>query len=55
MAVYHIDGFRYDCVPDYWDRRLGVGYASLVTGVLTRQGETAQDETYWTRFDAGHG
>ena len=30
MEVYHIDGFRYDCVPNYWDGPLGVGYASLV-------------------------
>ena len=30
LDVYHIDGFRYDCVPNYWDGPLGVGYASLV-------------------------
>ena len=30
LEVYHIDGFRYDCVPNYWDGPLGVGYASLV-------------------------
>ena len=23
MEVYHIDGFRYDCVPNYWDGPLG--------------------------------
>jgi maltooligosyltrehalose trehalohydrolase len=26
----HIDGFRYDCVPNYWDGPTGVGYANLV-------------------------
>ena len=30
LEVYHVDGFRYDCVPNYWDGPLGVGYASLV-------------------------
>ena len=30
LDVYHVDGFRYDCVPNYWDGPLGVGYASLV-------------------------
>lgn len=26
----HVDGFRYDCVPNYWDGPTGVGYANLV-------------------------
>src|ERR1700704_5229744 len=30
LEVYHVDGFRYDCVPNYWDGPLGVGYASIV-------------------------
>lgn len=30
LETYHIDGFRYDCVPNYWDGALGVGYANLV-------------------------
>jgi 1,4-alpha-glucan branching enzyme len=30
LEVYHVDGFRYDCVPNYWDGALGVGYAKLV-------------------------
>ncbi|SEL44598.1 alpha-amylase family glycosyl hydrolase [Nitrosovibrio tenuis] len=30
LNTYHIDGFRYDCVPNYWDGALGVGYANLV-------------------------
>lgn len=30
LNTYHIDGFRYDCVPNYWDGPLGVGYANLV-------------------------
>jgi 1,4-alpha-glucan branching enzyme len=27
---FHIDGFRYDYVPGYWDGPTGVGYAALV-------------------------
>jgi maltooligosyltrehalose trehalohydrolase len=30
LETYHVDGFRYDCVPEYWDGALGVGYANLV-------------------------
>jgi maltooligosyltrehalose trehalohydrolase len=29
LDCYHIDGFRYDCVPNYWDGPEGQGYASL--------------------------
>jgi len=27
---FHVDGFRYDCVPNYWDGPTGQGYANLV-------------------------
>lgn len=30
LETYHIDGFRYDCVPNYWDGAMGDGYANLV-------------------------
>jgi 1,4-alpha-glucan branching enzyme len=54
LEVYHVDGFRYDCVPNYWDGPLGIGYASLVYDtyqlVKTR---IANAEPYWNRFDAG--
>lgn len=56
LEVYHVDGFRYDCVPNYWDGALGVGYASLVyeTYQLTKT-KIAQNQPYWSRFDAGAG
>ena len=56
LNTYHIDGFRYDCVPNYWDGPLGVGYASLVyeTYQLAKT-KVAQSEPYWKRFDAGSG
>src|SRR5262249_2308341 len=56
LEVYHIDGFRYDCVPNFWDGPLGVGYASLVyeTYRLTKN-KIAQNQPFWSRFDAGTG
>ena len=56
LEVYHVDGFRYDCVPNYWDGPLGVGYASLVyeTYQLTKT-KIAQNQPFWNRFDAGGG
>jgi len=56
LDVYHVDGFRYDCVPNYWDGPMGVGYASLVyeTHQLTKA-NIAAGRPYWSRFDAGDG
>jgi 1,4-alpha-glucan branching enzyme len=54
LDVYHVDGFRYDCVPNYWDGPLGVGYASLVyeTYQITKS-KIAERQAYWARFDTG--
>ncbi len=50
LDCYHVDGFRYDCVPNYWDGPLGHGYANLTYQtygtVKARQGETG----HWQRF-----
>jgi maltooligosyltrehalose trehalohydrolase len=56
LEVYHVDGFRYDCVPNYWDGPLGVGYASLVyeTYQLTKA-KLAGPPSHWSRFDGGAG
>jgi 1,4-alpha-glucan branching enzyme len=56
LEVYHVDGFRYDCVPNYWDGPLGAGYANLVyqTHQLTKA-KIAAGDAYWSRFDAGPG
>lgn len=47
---YHADGFRYDCVPNYWDGPAGQGYAYLVYGtyqaVKSKQGVAG----HWQRF-----
>ncbi len=56
LEVYHVDGFRYDCVPNWWDGPLGVGYASHVYEIyrLART-RIAEGRAYWGRFDAGAG
>jgi 1,4-alpha-glucan branching enzyme len=56
LEVYHVDGFRYDCVPNWWDGPAGVGYASLVyeTYQLAKT-RIAQGDVAWRRFDAGPG
>ena len=54
LDVYHVDGVRYDCVPNFWDGPTGVGYSSLVydTYQLTKT-KIAQNAQFWTRFDGG--
>jgi 1,4-alpha-glucan branching enzyme len=56
LDVYHVDGFRYDCVPNYWDGPAGVGYASLVyeTYQVTKS-NIASGRPYWSRFADGSG
>jgi 1,4-alpha-glucan branching enzyme len=49
--ILHVDGFRYDYVPGFWDGPIGVGYANLVF----RTYEMAQDFAQFPRFDAGDG
>jgi len=56
LEVYHVDGFRYDCVPNYWDGPVGVGYASLVyeTYQLAKH-QVASGQPYWNRFASESG
>jgi maltooligosyltrehalose trehalohydrolase len=52
LTEFHVDGFRYDCVPNFWDGPLGVGYAKLTFDTYsTVQKAIAAGEM--TRFDAG--
>jgi maltooligosyltrehalose trehalohydrolase len=55
LDCYHVDGFRYDCVPNYWDGPTGDGYAALVyeTHRLVRAREA--DGGHWKRFFADGG
>ena len=56
LEVYHVDGLRYDCVPNYWDGPLGVGYAALVYDTYQlAKAKIAGAQPYWSRFDAGSG
>jgi 1,4-alpha-glucan branching enzyme len=56
LDVFHVDGLRYDCVPNYWDGPVGNGYANLVyrTRELTRS-RVAAGTPYWTRFGDPNG
>ena len=56
LETYHVDGFRYDCVPNYWDGASGNGYANLVyeTYQLAKQ-NISGGKPYWNRFDGGAG
>ncbi|HEU4855127.1 MAG TPA: alpha-amylase family glycosyl hydrolase [Nitrosospira sp.] len=48
LNTYRIDGFRYDCVPNYWDGPMGVGYANLVFNTY----EYVKNGANLTRFHA---
>jgi maltooligosyltrehalose trehalohydrolase len=52
LETFHVDGFRYDCVPNYWDGPEGVGYANLAysTWQLVKSRLAAGDPDY-RRFD----
>lgn len=52
LKTYHIDGFRYDCVPNYWDGATGMGYAALVYETYESV-RSSIDE--FMRFDAPDG
>ncbi|WP_348304146.1 alpha-amylase family glycosyl hydrolase [Methanothrix sp.] len=43
-SAHHVDGFRYDCVPNYWDGPTGLGYANLV--YQTYSSSTWQNQTF---------
>ena len=48
----HVDGYRYDCVPNYWDGPTGVGYSNLV--YETYKFVNAQAGAgHWQRFSDG--
>jgi 1,4-alpha-glucan branching enzyme len=52
LSTYHVDGFRYDCVPNYWDGATGVGYANLVHGTW-REVQARAGDADWQRFFNG--
>jgi len=50
LECYHTDGFRYDCVPNYWNGPLGQGYANLVYNTYQMVKSKAGIGSHWQRF-----
>jgi 1,4-alpha-glucan branching enzyme len=50
LETYHVDGFRYDCVPNYWDGSMGQGYAALVYETYQTVKAKQVEGGYWQRF-----
>lgn len=56
LDTYHIDGFRYDCVPNYWDGAVGDGYANLVYHTWSQvHARATARQGYWRRFEGPGG
>jgi len=50
LDCYHVDGFRYDCVPNYWDGAVGQGYANLTYSTYQTIKKHEGEPSYWKRF-----
>jgi len=50
LDCYHVDGFRYDCVPNYWDGALGQGYANLTYQTYQEIKGKKNNPGYFQRF-----
>ncbi len=55
LDTFHIDGFRYDDVPEYWDGPTGTGYANLVFSTYQYVTSQAPTTDHFQRFFAGDG
>jgi 1,4-alpha-glucan branching enzyme len=55
LSEFHVDGFRYDCVPCYWDGVVGKGYANLVYQTHELVESKRADGGPWQRFFDGDG
>lgn len=54
LDCYHADGFRYDCVPNYYDGSVGAGYSNLVYSTYQSvKNKIRQNKGYWQRFSNG--
>ena len=53
LDCYHLDGFRYDCVPNYYDGPRGDGYAALVYETYQLVKSKAGEASHWQRFFQG--
>jgi 1,4-alpha-glucan branching enzyme len=52
LDKYHIDGVRYDCVPNYYDGPMDAGYSNLVFNTYKTVKKT-NGNGYWQRFFNG--
>lgn len=53
LDTFHVDGFRFDDVPEYWDGPTGVGYANLVYSTYQYvKGKAGATDHYQRFFDA---
>lgn len=50
LNTYHVDGFRYDYVPGYWDGPVGIGYAKLVYDTYCLVKGMRGEGGHWQRF-----
>ena len=56
LDCYHVDGFRFDCVPEYWDPDQLRGYHKHVYEVYrATQERVAAHKPAWQRFERGDG
>jgi 1,4-alpha-glucan branching enzyme len=53
LDTFHVDGFRFDDVPEYWDSPTGSGYANLVYSTYQYvKSKTGTADHYQRFFDA---
>jgi 1,4-alpha-glucan branching enzyme len=50
LDTFHVDGFRFDDVPEYWDGPIGVGYANLVFSTFQYVKSKAGATDHYQRF-----
>ena len=50
LDTFHVDGFRFDDVPEYWDGPMGSGYANLVYSTYQYVKSKAGTADHYQRF-----
>jgi len=50
LDTFHVDGFRFDDVPEYWDGPMGSGYANLVYSTYQHVKSKAGATDHYQRF-----
>jgi maltooligosyltrehalose trehalohydrolase len=55
LDTFHVDGFRFDDAPEYWDGPLGTGYANLVFSTFQYIKAKAGTTDHYQRFFDANG